>query len=101
MSGLTYHECRRLETDWMSDAACRSVPGLPWTEHAGRIPKVLLRMMSETCARCPVKRRCESFINEAEITAGFWAGRSQWGKNVADYHRLQVASSKRRTREAA
>jgi hypothetical protein len=87
MSARPHEEQRQLDTGWMTDAACLGSPGLPWTEEPGRFPRFLLRDMAATCADCPVLARCEAFVEEAHITAGFWAGRSQWGKKLSDYPR--------------
>lgn len=81
-----YFERLELDTGWMRDAACVDIPGLPWIENPNHIPAVLAEVMAQTCAACPVLTRCEEFVEEAAVTAGFWAGRSRAGKNVADYH---------------
>jgi len=80
---------RELDTRWMRDAACATAPGLPWTENPKRVPTVLLELMAETCRTCPALDRCEGFVQEARVTAGWWAGASQnhrnpWGGNAAD-----------------
>jgi hypothetical protein len=64
----------RLDTDWMDDAACVQMPGLPWIENPGRVPDFLLDLMEAVCDACPVRAQCESFTQTAQITAGFWAG---------------------------
>lgn len=76
----------RLQTDWMADAACVHMPGLPWIENPRRVPDVLLDLMAEACAACPVRTACEIFADQAHITAGFWAGESRHHLQVDDFH---------------
>lgn len=64
-----------LDTRWMADAGCVQIPGLPWIDNPQRTPHFVRGLMAEVCAACPVLERCESFVEEAGITAGFWAGR--------------------------
>jgi len=76
---------RTLETEWMADAACAQIPGLPWIESPRRVPDLVVALMGEVCAGCPVLDRCAAFVEEAHVTAGFWAGRSRNHLNVDDY----------------
>lgn len=60
------------DSRWMTDAACTRLPGLPWTEN--RVPRLLVDLMAETCAACPVQEVCEDFVHETRVVAGWWAG---------------------------
>ena len=73
-----------LDTRWMADAACARFWGMPWTE-SGRIPALMVELMAETCAACPVRDACEWFVQDAEITAGWWAGASRNDRHLGDY----------------
>jgi hypothetical protein len=66
-----------MDTSWMPGGACTAMPGLPWIDCPSRVPPFVVELMAETCAHCLVRARCESFVDEARITGGFWAGRSQ------------------------
>lgn len=84
---------RELDTDWMADAACTRVPGLPWVENRQQVPRLIVDLMRETCAACPVLADCADFVIDAEITAGWWAG--------ASYDRYTVQDTPRRKDHAA
>jgi hypothetical protein len=79
-----------LDTRWMADAACADVPGLPWIDSPRRVPTVLVELMAEICATCPVLERCAVFVDEAAITAGYWAGTSRQGYTVQDLPRRRT-----------
>ena len=66
-----------LDTSWMADSACAAMPGLPWIDCSSRVPPFVVELMAEACAHCPVLARCAAFVEEAGITAGYWAGQSQ------------------------
>src|SRR5690349_15507674 len=87
-------EALELETSWMADATCARVPMLPWIEDRRRVPKVVLEVMAGVCLRCPVWERCNGFVDEAEITAGFWAGVSRNGLSADDYRRTSELGGK-------
>lgn len=59
---------------WMDHAACatRETRGLPWTTDAIETPAVLVELMQETCAACPVRLACAAYARTA--TGGWWAG---------------------------
>lgn len=76
----------RLDSEWMADASCTNVPGLPWIQNPRRVPDFLVEMMAEVCASCPVLNACEAFAEQAHITAGFWAGTSRHHLQVGDFH---------------
>lgn len=71
-----------LDTRWMADALCARFWGMPWTE--SRIPALMAELMTETCAACPVRDACERFVQDAEITAGWWAGASRNDRRPGD-----------------
>ena len=73
-----------LNTEWMVDASCARFWGMPWTE-TGRVPALMAELMAETCAACPVLEVCERFVQDAEITAGWWAGSSRNDRELGDY----------------
>lgn len=60
------------DSRWMVHAACTRIPGLPWTEN--RAPRLLVDLMAETCAACPVQEVCAAFVHETPVVAGWWAG---------------------------
>lgn len=60
--------------DWMSDAACARLPDLPWLADTGTAPDVLVDIMREVCATCPVSADCSAYVDTARITGGWWAG---------------------------
>ncbi|GGR44671.1 hypothetical protein J2S40_004071 [Nocardioides luteus] len=59
---------------WMEHAACttRETRGLPWTTDEIETPSVLVELMQETCASCPVRLACAAYARTA--TGGWWAG---------------------------
>ena len=61
---------------WMNDAACaaKDKRGLPWTSDTGTVPTVLVDLMQETCAGCPVRAECATYANTTPTTGGWWAG---------------------------
>ena len=67
---------KSFDTHWMRDASCARIPGLPWTD-SGKLPPLLVDLMAQTCAACPVLGECEEFVDRAEVTAGWWAGASR------------------------
>lgn len=74
-----------LDTRWMTDAACTTMPGLPWIENHKRVPRVLVELMAQTCRTCPVLDQCEEFVDQAHITAGWWAGSNRNDRNAQTY----------------
>lgn len=74
-----------LDTRWMRDAACAQMPGLPWIDNPARVPRFVRGLMAEVCAHCPVLNQCSTFVDTAEVTAGYWAGHSRSGKTVSDF----------------
>lgn len=72
------------DSRWMVHAACTELPGLPWTEN--RAPRLLVDLMAETCATCPVQEVCATFVHETRVMAGWWAGsfRSDYSGACAD-----------------
>lgn len=61
---------------WMGEAACAApeTRGLPWTSDTRETPTVLVELMRETCAGCPVRLACAAFAARGEVTGGWWAG---------------------------
>ena len=80
-------ESLQLDTEWMADAACARLPGLPWIDNPSRVPVFTRGLMREVCASCPVLARCREFVDEAEVTAGYWAGESRNGHTVQDFRK--------------
>jgi hypothetical protein len=80
-------ETQELDTAWMTDAACAQRPGLPWIDNPIRVPPIAIEAMAAVCASCPVRPRCQRFVDEAEIAAGYWAGESRNGFMVQDFPR--------------
>ena len=64
------------DTNWMDDAACARPAhrGLPWLDDAHTIPPVLVDLMGDVCATCPVLAGCAGYVTQADVTGGFWAG---------------------------
>lgn len=69
-------EEKPVDTRWMAPGACVGHSALPWTENLSHVPEILIDIMRNLCAGCPVRDQCAAFAVEAEITAGWWAGRS-------------------------
>ena len=63
--------------DWMSQAACARFPDLPWIADTNRAPDVLVDIMREICAGCPVANACAAYVDTARITGGWWAGKDR------------------------
>lgn len=74
--GPTFHS---YDDDWMVNAACAPLAGLPWT-HSRPHPRAVIAMQ-EVCAACPVRAACEDYAIATDVTAGWWAGR-----NFSKYH---------------
>lgn len=76
---------------WMREAACHDEPGLPWIGPPHDDWSLLTdpitdsARMRQICDRCPVRTACEAFVEEADVTAGFWAGR--WRRDRRDMPR--------------
>ena len=62
------------DLDWMSDAACARCAALPWSADTGTAPDVLVDLMREVCAGCPVANACAAYVETGNITGGWWAG---------------------------
>jgi len=65
------------DDDWMRQAACARHPDLPWTtdtDDLHRVPEVVVRVMLDTCAACPVRAECEAYARDTCVTGGWWAG---------------------------
>jgi hypothetical protein len=60
--------------DWMREAACSRFPHFPWTADTGTAPDVLVDLMREVCAGCPVADACAAYVQTAKVTGGWWAG---------------------------
>jgi hypothetical protein len=73
--------------DWMSDAACARIPHLPWTTDTHRAPDVLVDIMREVCAACPVAAACAAYVDTASITGGWWAGEDRDPEAI--WHRIE------------
>ncbi|OIJ25228.1 WhiB family transcriptional regulator [Nocardioides luteus] len=61
---------------WMEHAACTlpETRGLPWTTDADEAPTVLVDLMRETCASCPVRLACDAYARSSKSSGGWWAG---------------------------
>lgn len=69
-------EEKPVDTRWMARGACVEHPGLPWTDTLNHVPEVLVEVMRDLCDGCLVRDECAAFVIEAEVTTGWWAGRS-------------------------
>lgn len=76
MTRLPRKDERRVDTRWMARGACVGHTALPWTQPLGRVPRMLIDIMADLCDGCPVRDQCAAYAVEAEITVGWWAGRS-------------------------
>jgi hypothetical protein len=76
MTRLRLQEEKLAESRWMAKASCVGHTALPWTENLSHVPEVLIDIMHDLCASCPVRAECAAFAVEVGITAGWWAGRS-------------------------
>jgi hypothetical protein len=85
MSRRTDPVIEELDTAWMARAACTSMPGLPWTTGLHGVPRVLVTIMRETCAACPVLAECAQYVEDARVTAGWWAGANRHHLTIRDY----------------
>ncbi len=63
-----------LDLNWMDDALCAVNLHLGWLKEPHVVGLGEEATMSVTCSRCPVLADCEAYVEEAEITGGFWAG---------------------------
>lgn len=61
---------------WMRDATCARVD-LPWTADSTRVPPVLVMLMQEACAQCPVLEQCTDYVAVQRISGGWWAGKDR------------------------
>jgi hypothetical protein len=61
---------------WTDEAACVDVPELPWIgpRRGQPLDPAELEQMIQTCEACPVLDQCRRYVDQAEVTAGFWAG---------------------------
>lgn len=71
------------EQAWMRKATCARVD-LPWTTDSTRVPPVLVRLMEEACARCPVLRERGEYVAAYRVTGGWSAGQDRDPKNSAN-----------------
>ncbi|QDP95152.1 hypothetical protein FOE78_03785 [Microlunatus elymi] len=71
---------------WTNEAACVDRPGLPWigARRGHSLDQADLDQMIRTCAGCPVIDACRDYVQEAEVTGGFWAGAWQHLDDTAD-----------------
>lgn len=62
--------------EWMSNGACATPEhrGLPWTTDTDALPDVVIDMMREVCATCPVRLACAGYAMSQAVTGGWWAG---------------------------
>ena len=74
-----------LDTRWMAEAACARIPGLPWIENLNQVPRVLVRIMADTCRTCPVLDTCTAFVRDTEVTAGYWAGANRSARLYVEF----------------
>jgi len=63
-----------LDTAWMVDAACINRPDLGWLKDPDRVGLGEEAAMAMVCEHCPVHVACAVYADDAEVTAGFWAG---------------------------
>lgn len=61
---------------WASHGLCASslARGLPWTTDTHLLPTVLIDVMADTCAACPVQAACADYAATQAVMGGFWAG---------------------------
>ncbi|QGN33960.1 WhiB family transcriptional regulator [Microlunatus sp. Gsoil 973] len=61
---------------WMDEAACLTVPELPWIgpRRGQPLDPGALEQMTQTCDHCPVLNQCRHYVDQAAVSAGFWAG---------------------------
>lgn len=64
-------------TDWMSEAACRRYPKLGWVTDTILLGLGERSTMAVICERCPVRTACEQYVQDKQITGGFWAGQDR------------------------
>ena len=72
---------------WMREAACMRAPGLPWTADTGTAPDVLVDLMRDVCAACPVRVACVAFVEAEHVTGGWWAGQDRDPEAI--WHRIE------------
>lgn len=61
---------------WTEEAACVDLPDLPWIgpRRGQLLDPAELEQMTKTCEHCPVFQQCRRYVDQADVTAGFWAG---------------------------
>jgi hypothetical protein len=73
-----------LDNAWIREAACGSRTELPWIDDPRRVTPQQVDQMQAVCSSCLVRSACFDFTLAADVTAGWWAGRSY---NRYEYHR--------------
>lgn len=59
---------------WQALGACGARSDLPWTAEPEHLTPWDAETMRVLCARCPVLTDCAAYVEEAHVTAGWWAG---------------------------
>lgn len=89
------------EEAWMRDATCARVD-LPWTADSSRVNPVLVLLMQEACAQCPVLEQCGDYVAAHQISGGWWAGkdRNSTSPDMDPAHSDSVARGSSEERES-
>ena len=74
----------RLDSRWMTRAACTRRLDLPWTDDAHRVEEEIRAVMAAVCSRCPVRGYCRRYAKDTYAAAGFWAGGFRGGAYTGD-----------------
>lgn len=62
------------DTAWMLKALCSRNLHLGWLNDPHLVGLGEESTMAVICSRCPVLTECETYVQAAGITGGFWAG---------------------------
>lgn len=60
--------------EWRLSAMCLIFYDLPWIEEPSARTRNDEALMARVCASCPVRETCLAYVEEHQISAGFWAG---------------------------
>jgi WhiB family transcriptional regulator, redox-sensing transcriptional regulator len=65
-----------LSLGWASAGLCHQPDhaGLPWVDDACTVTTRDTARMTRVCRVCPVRAACGTYADQADVTAGFWAG---------------------------
>ncbi len=77
---------------WAARGSCATTAtGYPWTTDTWLVPPVLVDLMADTCAACPVLTQCDTYAEAEAVTGGFWAGRDRATEELATEMRRAAA----------